>query len=740
MKFTTTAPISRLAVLGFASLSMGLNAQVSLSPSDTAVTDNLDPATVGTNATTSGVNGGVTGDFPIRERVNANQNDRRISSYFKFDLSDPSVADALVSPPYTASLTLEYVGQLNTLNGGTASVGRVTTADWDSTANFPLHSYGLESGVGTNAANIIDFLEIATTPPAGETLTIDVTNIVIDWVNGTQPNYGFVLFINQNVSQAAGFNNPQLVISSAPDTDSDGMPDEYENNNGLDPNVDDAADDNDTDGGPDGLSNLEEYNAGTNPQDADTDNDGLLDGQEVNGTLNPYQTDVAGDAATTAPGLATDPLIPDSDLDGLTDFEELDSANGITITNPNTSDTDGDLLSDTYELSSELDPTDATGDNGGAGDPDMDSLTNAEEQTAGTNPKDDDSDDDTLKDGDEVNTHMTEPLDPDTDGDHLTDGEEVSGGVTSPLVADADFDEFLDGVEIAAGSDPNNFSSTPALATISWSVKALEAEADLLTDGTLLYAENLNGPEATVNGIPFASTIDTVGSKASSNVITGMNVNAGGDFFYLDLVPELSPLLETIWTGGTDRTVSIFGLTPGGTYAVQVGRADDRDTGTIVGRYLTIDGFGGETATDPVGPTNTIFGGSTNPALIFTGNFTAAAPVQSFEVEQFLPAAAGTPGTVINFIQVREVSPKKITVEDVSVDQANGTVTLTWNSTAGDTFGLFYSLDLINFDNEIDDSIGADLETTTSHTFNLSDFGLENEAKVFFKVQLTPPG
>lgn len=746
MKFSTIAPINRLALLGFASLSIGLNAQVTLSSSDTAVTDNLDPANTGATATLAAVNGVVSGDLVIRERRVAGQNDRRISSFVKFDLTDPSVTALLQSQSFEASFTIEYAAQLNSSNSAPASIGAVTTADWNSTDTPPLHSYGFEAGVGTNAADVATFIDdIAALPPTEQTLSVDVTKIVRDWSNGTAPNYGFVLFINQLEAQAAGLNNPQLVISEALDTDEDGMPDDYENNNGLDPLIDDAAIDNDTEGGPDGLTNLQEYIAGTNPQDADSDNDGLLDGEEVNGTFNPYQTDVAGDAATTAPGLKTDPLKADSDNDGLSDFAELNRANGLIITNPNNADTDNDQLTDPYELAFELDPTDATEDNGSAGDPDMDSLTTLEEQTAGTDPKDDDSDDDTLKDGDEVNTHMTEPLDADTDGDGLTDGEEINGGTTSPLVADSDFDEFLDGVEVAAGSDPNDFSSTPTFAPISWSVAALDDVTDLSTNGTLLYAENLNGPEATVNGIPFASAIDTVGPKTTSNVVTGMNTNAGGPEFYLDLVPELSPLLENIWTGGTDRTVSIFGLTPGSTYAVQVGRADDRDIGSVTGRYLVIDGVGGETIVDPapvdpVGPMNTIFGGAANPALIFTGTFTASAPVQSFEVEQYVSGGGGTPATVVNFIQVREVSPRTITITDVSVDQANGTVTLTWDSAEVDTFSLFYSVDLINFENEIDDSIEAGPGTTTTHTFNLSDLGLDNVTKLFFKVQLTPQG
>ncbi|MFC7339468.1 hypothetical protein ACFQY0_19905 [Haloferula chungangensis] len=674
MKFQIIKGRCLVGALGlFVSLSLGLDAQsVTLEPVDTAVTDNLSPANVGATASTTApalVNGGVSGEFVIRERSSAAQSDRRISSYFLFDLTDPSVEDVLASPLFTATLSVDYVGQLNTVNGAPASIGRVTTAAWDSSSNPPLHSYGLEGGVGTQAADVMALIDnIAATPAAGETVSLDVTEIVRSWIDGVNPNYGFVLFINQLTSQGAGFDHPQLVLAVPPDDDNDGMPNDWEianstPENPLDPNDGaDATVDNDSDGGPDGLTNLEEFRAGTNPQDSDSDDDLLLDGAEVNGTLNPYQTTNPGDASTAAPGLATDPLDADSDDDGLTDFEELNDENG-SISNPWTNDTDGDTLLDPYEVASGLDPVDSTGDNGRDGDPDLDDFYNDEEQEAGTNPHRADTDGDLLDDPTEYFNEGTNPLDPDTDGDNLTDKQEVDGD-TDPLSADSDSDTFLDSVEIAAGTDPNLFEETPTLATITWTASALDSEYDLITNGPLVLAENCNGPAATVNGIPFAGAIDSTTYKSTPNFVTLITSNAGGDEFYDDEVPALSPLLETVWTGSSDETVSIFGLTPGLPYVIQVGRADDRNFASIPGRFYTIDGVGGEVPTDPVGPTNTIFGGVANPAVLFTGTFVATEPVQSFDVRQFNTAAdpTGAGANVINFIQVRQT-------DDVSTSQ-----------------------------------------------------------------------
>ena len=119
------------------------------------------------------------------------------------------------------------------------------------------------------------------------------------------------------------------------DSDTDLIPDDYEDANGM--NKDDAADAaqgaNDGLFDDDGLTNLEEYNGGTDPNLADTDGDLLDDGGEVNGALNSFQIGhLPGSIPGGVPGEGTDPLAKDSDGDGLNDFVEIDNANG-SVTN-----------------------------------------------------------------------------------------------------------------------------------------------------------------------------------------------------------------------------------------------------------------------------------------------------------------------------------------------------------------------------------------------------------------------
>jgi hypothetical protein len=94
---------------------------------------------------------------------------------------------------------------------------------------------------------------------------------------------GVVTAQGGGVALISAFNDGALAllrvsVSSTLDSDHDGMPDDWEIANGLNPNdPSDASQDPDHDG----LTNLQEYQHGTNPHLADTDGDGLSDGVEV---------------------------------------------------------------------------------------------------------------------------------------------------------------------------------------------------------------------------------------------------------------------------------------------------------------------------------------------------------------------------------------------------------------------------------------------------------------------------
>jgi hypothetical protein len=104
----------------------------------------------------------------------------------------------------------------------------------------------------------------------------------------------------------------RLTVVLAGSTAGDGIPDDWKVAHGLDPSDPYVAME-DPDG--DGLTNLEEYQAGTDPHNPDTDGDGLSDGDEVHVYhTNPLLWDTDGDGISDGVEVRTgsDPLDPAS--------------------------------------------------------------------------------------------------------------------------------------------------------------------------------------------------------------------------------------------------------------------------------------------------------------------------------------------------------------------------------------------------------------------------------------------
>jgi len=263
-----------------------------------------------------------------------------------------------------------------------------------------------------------------------------------------------------------GLTNQEEVVAgtslSNPDTDGDGLKDGFEVHGGLDPLDNGSGNpDNGPAGDPDhdGLTNLQEQAAGTNPTKADTDGDGLSDSVELALGTDPTRADTDGDGLPDGfeknGGLnpldngsvnANNGAAGDPDHDGLTNAQELAAG-----TNPTIADTDGDGLPDGFEVQGGLNPLDngsVNANNGAAGDPDHDGLTNAQELAAGTNPTTADTDGDGLPDGYEV-ANLLNPLD------------NGSGNVDNGASGDPDHDGHANLEEFQIGSDPRDKHSQP---------------------------------------------------------------------------------------------------------------------------------------------------------------------------------------------------------------------------------------------------------------------------------------
>ncbi|MFW9807879.1 MAG: right-handed parallel beta-helix repeat-containing protein, partial [Candidatus Thorarchaeota archaeon] len=173
---------------------------------------------------------------------------------------------------------------------------------------------------------------------------------------------------------------------SSYDGDNDGMVDEWEVENGLNPLIDDGFEDPDNDN----LDNNQEIYWSTDPHNPDTDQDQMPDGWEALYELRPLLDDSR----------------EDKDSDGLCNLDEY-----LHGTDPDDSDSDSDSITDGWEVTfgqNPLDPTDAWIDS------DADTLTNLQEFLLGTDPTSPDSDRDSYPDAWEVQNGFDPLAPPDT--------------------------------------------------------------------------------------------------------------------------------------------------------------------------------------------------------------------------------------------------------------------------------------------------------------------------------------
>ena len=235
------------------------------------------------------------------------------------------------------------------------------------------------------------------TPPTGNLIGNSVLTNSHVFVSTSDTTYAINLQTHeQNWSYGKGghivVSTGHLYISSSDgtlsviafDTDSDGIADNWELEYGLDPkNPADASEDLDGDN----LTNLQEYQEGSNPTLTDSDGDTLSDYDEVTvHTTSPIKQDTDNDGMRDdwEVGNGFDPLDPtdaamDADGDNATNLEEYGQG-----TNPTSSDSDGDGIDDGFEIANGLNPLikDSSGDR------DDDGFSNLEEFIAGSNPLD----------------------------------------------------------------------------------------------------------------------------------------------------------------------------------------------------------------------------------------------------------------------------------------------------------------------------------------------------------------
>ncbi|PKH89493.1 hypothetical protein CXF79_01570 [Colwellia sp. Bg11-28] len=189
--------------------------------------------------------------------------------------------------------------------------------------------------------------------------------------------------------------------------------------------------------------------------------------------------------------------------DVIDSFEQV----GVTCDDLPARDEDGDGMSDYWELSFGLDPTDASDANS---DLDNDTLSNLIEFQLNTLPNNNDSDTDTLTDGDEVNVHFTNPVKIDSDDDDLADNLELNTYLTDPNLSDTESDGMPDGWEVLYNLDPLTDDS------------ALDTDSD----GRSNIIEYQQGTNPLIK--------DVIDTESNNSIAEAQNIDAGFNLNFSD--------------------------------------------------------------------------------------------------------------------------------------------------------------------------------------------------------------
>jgi hypothetical protein len=332
------------------------------------------------------------------------------------------------------------------------------------------------------------------------------------------------------------------------DTDDDGLDDRFEALVGWDVDIV-------------GRGTRRVYASGNS---VDSDGDGLGDSLEAPGAWNDANGNDLIDEGERVPADAddfvTDPLNPDTDGDGVSDFDEINGytitlkATGVEITrttDPTNPDHDGDGGADGLERQLGTDPT--VWDNPAQFlDSDRDGLSNFNEEEGwnivvtgvSTTPVLAES---VADEGAETTVPVTsDPYKADTDGDGLSDFEEF-GLHTNPRAADTDGDglsdlDEVDGFELPgpgtitldpadADTDNDKLSDGQEAGAEGWTVRVVGEDAYLVVSNPLVADADL---DTLVDGDEFSHGTDPE------------NPNTDGDKRNdaQDIEDELNPLWE----------------------------------------------------------------------------------------------------------------------------------------------------------------------------------------------------
>lgn len=312
----------------------------------------------------------------------------------------------------------------------------------------------------------------------------------------------------------------------------------------------------------------ERFGLGDNPAagrstPGDSDGDGLLD-----------KIEEAGWVTQDGSEYRTDPSLADSDGDGLSDGDE---AGHLVIEEPTASASDAEGEDSSDEPS--VDPSDPpTGpiysgfSNPLVADSDEDGLGDAEEADESLDPFDRDSDDDEIEDGPEVEVVGTSPAMADTDGDGFDDGYEEAHREDQgldPQLVDVKVSKLSYATDFAIGSVAGDAwrkdsfawlagnlasSGSSSIPVIGWIVGPLADARDAIASA--IRGDWVSSGFSAVGAIPYAGDAVEIPAKAVKFVARNPELAAtvAAAIVAINKIPEKIKVeaAKGIWKGWDD--------------------------------------------------------------------------------------------------------------------------------------------------------------------------------------------
>lgn len=214
-----------------------------------------------------------------------------------------------------------------------------------------------------------------------------------------------------------------------------------------------------------------------------------------------------------------------------------------------------------------------------------------DENDTGTDPENDDTDGDGVKDGDEVNIYHTNPIKKDTEGDGMPDGWEIQYGL-DPLIDDASADTDEDGMtdlqEYCLGTDPTEPAGEPNRMTAdAGSQQTVDEGVAVVLNG--LNSHVLNG---TVDSYEWVQTAGSAVELSDPNegriTFVAPDVGSNGEPLLFKLTVHNSP-------GTQSESMTIVNVTWANTPPSAVAGNDQK---VAAGDIVTLNGAD---STDPNG-------------------------------------------------------------------------------------------------------------------------------------------